>query len=216
MTRRIEAESNTIGVSGKILETLVVDDCEFDRRRIRRFSNQTKLPISLSEVSSLASLKEVVCQRHFDLILLDYHLADGDGFDGLDIIQNSPFQKNAGVIMVTGDGHTDTAVSAFRKGYHDYVSKGNLTSEIVRDAMLRTLNTVSELQYRNLSTEQFSSDVRKSVIQSLRGAESQEALKEMMSELTQKMRDDLKLEQDNALGGLFLFSEEDDQFNFNG
>ena len=73
-----------------------------------------------------------------DLIFLDIHLANGDGFEVLDSLKN----QNQNVIFVTG--HEEHAVKAFRSDAVDYLLKPICIEHLqnaVERVRLRTLNT---------------------------------------------------------------------------
>ena len=73
-----------------------------------------------------------------DLIFLDIHLANGDGFEVLDSLKN----QNQNVIFVTG--HEEHAVKAFRSDAVDYLLKPVCIEHLqnaVERVRLRTLNT---------------------------------------------------------------------------
>ena len=73
-----------------------------------------------------------------DLIFLDIHLANGDGFEVLDSLKN----QNQNVIFVTG--HEEHAVKAFRSDAVDYLLKPVCIEHLqnaVERVTLRTLNT---------------------------------------------------------------------------
>jgi two-component system LytT family response regulator len=59
----------------------------------------------------------IIDQHNPDLIFLDIHLANGDGFEVLDSLKN----QNQNVIFVTG--HEEHAVKAFRSDAVDYLLK---------------------------------------------------------------------------------------------
>ncbi|MEM6407708.1 MAG: response regulator [Pseudomonadota bacterium] len=122
-----------------IIEALLVDDNEFDRKHIKRMSVKSDLNIRVSEVSSISEMSKALHTRRFDLVLLDYNLQDGDGFDALQLVRENPLNNQTGIIMITGQNQTDIAVHAFRGGCHDFVSKNGLSSEKMKDAILRSL-----------------------------------------------------------------------------
>jgi len=78
---------------------------------------------------------------NFDIVTLDYKLADDDGLHLLEEITAS--RNHARVIMITGQGDEKTASHAFKAGASDYVVKDrNLASSIV-DAFQRALAETS-------------------------------------------------------------------------
>ncbi len=73
------------------------------------------------DIEVASSLKEafaVTCKKSFDVVLLDYILPDGSGFDLLDWLK-----RDSAVIMMTGQGSEQIAVESFRSGVMDYVVK---------------------------------------------------------------------------------------------
>lgn len=126
-----------------IIKTLLLDDSTFDRARIRRMSQNTRLMLDLREVCDMAELKQAVAQERFDLILIDYRLPQGDGLDVLAHIQKTGLNSGAATIMITGDGDMETAVTAMRNGCHDYLTKDTMTSDQLRFAMVGAMETAA-------------------------------------------------------------------------
>lgn len=83
--------------------------------------------ISWFEDSSkgLAALKSNV----HDVYLVDYHLDSKTGLDLLDEIQKSEIKKS--IILLTGKGNYETDVAAMNKGASDFLSKDQISSEVL-------------------------------------------------------------------------------------
>lgn len=128
----------------KLVKTLLLDDSTFDRARIRRMSQNTSLMVALTEVSSIAEMKEAVAREVFDLILIDYRLPQGDGLEVLAHIQASTLNSDVATIMITGNGDMETAVTAMRNGCHDFLTKEAMTAEQLRFAMVGAMEAAAE------------------------------------------------------------------------
>src|SRR5690606_20650554 len=70
---------------------------------------------------SIAGSIDALAKHRYDLILLDYRLGDGDGFEVLDYVFEKGLQIP--VIVMTGVSDVRTAVKAMRKGVYDYITK---------------------------------------------------------------------------------------------
>lgn len=82
--------------------------------------------------------------RAYDVILLDVNLPD---IDGIEVLKRLRAEKNdVPVIVMSGHGTIDTAVSATRLGAHDFLEK-----PIGTERLLLSLNRL--LQFQQLSTE---------------------------------------------------------------
>ena len=135
------------------IRALLLDDSNFDRARIRRLSNRTQLPIQLDEVGTIEELDHAVNSASYDLIMIDYRLPVGDGFTALETIQHNPLNKGAGTIMITGDGALDTAVTAMRRGCHDFLSKDAMTADQLKTAMMNAMTVATQRRDLALQAE---------------------------------------------------------------
>ena len=122
-----------------LINALILDDNKFDRRRLRRMSRDIGMPIFLDEVGSIDALREVLDEDNFDVIFLDYRLAEGDGLQALTIVQNHPAHANCPTIMLAGGDDPDIAVQALRMGCSDYLSKSQLTADGLRRAVVAAI-----------------------------------------------------------------------------
>ncbi|MEX3316776.1 response regulator [Sulfitobacter sp. PS-8MA] len=135
---------NPLGIevsSPRRIQALLLDDSSFDRQRIRRLGARiADLALALDEVGPLAELETASARRAYDVIFVDYCLAEGTGVQALERISNIARHHGAGRIMITGREDIGAAVEAMRKGCHDFLSKNAMSAEILRDAILNVIS----------------------------------------------------------------------------
>ena len=122
------------------ISVLVLDDDAFDRRRIRRLSERFRMEVDLSEVASLEELSRLIPSRSFDLILIDYNLREGCGFEALDIVRADPRHRRCPIIMVAGEERVSIAVDAMKLGFFDFVSKSDLSVDRLESAIATAIS----------------------------------------------------------------------------
>ncbi|MDX2163012.1 MAG: hybrid sensor histidine kinase/response regulator [bacterium] len=96
---------------------LLVEDDRIDQRALLRVIEREKLPYQCETVETVAQAGALLNARHFDVVLTDYKLGDGDAFDIIRIAHNTP------VIFITGLGSEELAVRAMKAGAYDYLTK---------------------------------------------------------------------------------------------
>lgn len=124
-----------------IIKALLLDDSTFDRARIRRISAKMNMAIHLDEVSSIVEMEQKLQEENYDLILLDYYLPTGDGLAAVERIKMIPQNRNAAMVMISGQAGMATAVTAMRRGCHDVLVKDGLTSEKLRQTVTDALQS---------------------------------------------------------------------------
>lgn len=128
------------------VRALLLDDSNFDRARIRRLSQRTGLSIELDEVGSIAELDMAVAKQRYDLIMIDYRLPVGDGMQALNHVLQSPRNRDAGKIMITGDNAQETAVKAMRGGCHDFLTKETIDAAVLTHSMVNAITLARQRQ----------------------------------------------------------------------
>jgi len=98
---------------------LLVEDDELDQAAFVRMVKENGLPYDLTMACSVAKATEVLRSERFDVVLADYMLNDGTGFELLGSVTDTP------VIFVTGAGDEEVAMKAYRAGAYDYLVKDN-------------------------------------------------------------------------------------------
>jgi DNA-binding NtrC family response regulator len=118
---------------------LIVEDDLVVRNLLQSIFNRHKLPVTCAD--SLASAQAHLAREPFDLMMLDLRLPDGDGLKFLEQVNTLP--ERPLVVMVTGYGSIESAVSCMRAGAFDYVLKPFSPSQI--DVILKKAQTYRQL-----------------------------------------------------------------------
>ena len=122
---------------GSVVRILVVDDEPHIRTMLgTTLSRQGYEPVL---ASSRTEATELLDRQDFDLVLSDIVLRDGTGISLLDRVRIH--HPEVPVVMVTAIQDVSVAITAMRKGAHDYLIK-----PFERDALLTTVR--SALDYR--------------------------------------------------------------------
>jgi CheY-like chemotaxis protein len=112
-------------------DVLVLDDSEFDRRRLARAIARAPFPCTVTEVEDLAALGHALNAKAFDVILIDYALADGDGLQALERCKSSQSNRHALFVMVTGNDSSSLAVDALKGGFDEYLAKDDIDHSVL-------------------------------------------------------------------------------------
>jgi PAS domain S-box-containing protein len=122
------------------LKILIVEDDIVDRKLLQRLLSQSTLSISdIKSAECLDTALGFLDKEHFDIVFLDLGLPDSQGLDSFTAIHAKT--PNVPVIVLSGLGDEETAVTAVKKGVQDYFVKGqvegNLLTRAVRYAIER-------------------------------------------------------------------------------
>jgi|GEM_PF-2946484 len=89
------------------LNVLILDDCSFDRLRIKREIAQSGIAAKIDEISCLCQLSGALNSTIYDVAIIDYYLPDGTGDDALDILLADDANKDAKLLLVSGNRWLD-------------------------------------------------------------------------------------------------------------
>jgi len=116
------------------LNLLVVDDDDVDRERVLRLLTRSTLSVHAMEAASSADALRLVREHEFDCVVLDNQLGDAYGAELLPALHRAALQ-DCPIIMVTGAGNEALAVQALRGGAADYLTKFQLSAEVLSNAI---------------------------------------------------------------------------------
>lgn len=103
------------------IRLLLVDDNPDDRALAIRALRREFPGIEAAEIHDEESLHAALSRFRFDLAIVDYQLLWSNGLDVFPRIRE--FAPDCPVIMFTGTGNEEVAVSALKAGFDDYVLK---------------------------------------------------------------------------------------------
>lgn len=105
----------------KLKHILIVEDDITFSMILARYLDKNNF--STTAINSIGKLKEIsnASSDNFDLILLDYHLPDGNAMNVLEYLRNIGWTTP--VLIMTSIIDVKTAVQAIKKGAKDYITK---------------------------------------------------------------------------------------------
>ena len=98
-------------------KVLLIEDDKIDQMAFTRLIHEESLAYNCVMTDAVSQAKEILSEQDFDVIIADYLLKDGTGFDILEIVRDTP------VIFATGAGNEKLAVKAIKAGAYDYLIK---------------------------------------------------------------------------------------------
>lgn len=100
---------------------LIIEDEEAIRRVLIKILSEENASYELFEASDGVSGLNMVKNNNFDLILCDIKMPKMDGVEVLENIKK--IKEQIPIVMISGHGDLETAVSTMRLGAYDYISK---------------------------------------------------------------------------------------------
>lgn len=142
---------------------LIVDD---DKLNLMTAHKILEPYFTVTSLETGADALEYVNHHFVDLILLDIHMPQMDGFQVIEILKANENTKHIPVIFLTADSDSDAELSGFKAGAMDFIRK-----PFVPDIMLERINRVLELdklqQYLQKEVQRNSSKVEKLSLQTM-------------------------------------------------
>ena len=122
---------------------LIVDDSEIDRALYTRYLNSdVTTRYQILEAETVQKALEIWQAQHFDVILINFHLPDGNGLELLEAMGKKYLAKPP-VIILTGQGDERTAVNVMKKGAADYLIKQDITDISLCESVHNLLNVTA-------------------------------------------------------------------------
>lgn len=114
------------------IHALIVDDDDVDREKLVRLLRHGPRRVCIVEAASRAEALQLIRRpaTHFDIVFLDFGLADGDGRDLVPTIHQE-LDPDCPIVAVTGNGDEQIAAAAIKSGMTEFLTKKTLSPERV-------------------------------------------------------------------------------------
>ena len=135
---------------------LIIEDEEAIRRVLMKILSEENSNYQLFEASDGLSGIEMVKKDDFDLVLCDIKMPKMDGVEVLEAAKK--LKPEIPMVMISGHGDLETAVSTMRLGAFDYISKPpdlNRLLNTVRNALDRKALVKENKQLKKRISKQY-------------------------------------------------------------
>ncbi len=160
----------------KVFRVLIIEDSPEDAATFQRFlekgSDAFRCRHAATAEAGLTALREEAT----DCLLLDYNLPDLNGLEVLAVLQSNA-QLLLPVIMLTGSGDEQVAVSALKAGALDYLIKDTLSAEQLRRTVVNAVERWKLMQ--NLDKERLELAQQNAILK-----QTEAALRESQNQLS--------------------------------
>jgi DNA-binding response OmpR family regulator/DNA-directed RNA polymerase subunit RPC12/RpoP len=121
-------------LSDRVYHVLMVEDNPNHYKILQRFINKSGKPIEVDLVPSAHEFFNVFLAKNYDLIMLDYNLAQ---YTGLSILKKlNELDVITPIIMVTQQKDPEVAINAMKLGAVDYIIKSKENFEHLPDKII--------------------------------------------------------------------------------
>jgi signal transduction histidine kinase/CheY-like chemotaxis protein len=123
---------------------LIVDDSIEDRETYRRFLQRDLTNQYDIQITSYAREGLEFCRAQLpDVILLDFLLPDLNGIEFVNaLLELTTDRQLPAILVLTGQGSEEVAVTLMKQGVQDYVSKNKLTQSSLQSLVQRLLENI--------------------------------------------------------------------------
>jgi two-component system sensor histidine kinase UhpB len=106
------------------IHILHLEDSEIDHQLVALMLRKHSLAFEMERVETLEAFGQQLAERHFDVIVADYHLAGFNALDAWALFQQQP--QRPPFILLSGAIGEAAAVEAIRLGFSDYLLKDHI------------------------------------------------------------------------------------------
>ena len=96
---------------------LLAEDDKLDQKAFMRMVVDDEISYDCTIAGFVSEAQSILASDTFDIVVSDYNLGDGTGFEILNAVKDAPF------ILVTGTGDEEVATKAWKAGAYDYLIK---------------------------------------------------------------------------------------------
>lgn len=113
---------------------LIIEDNTVDQIFLKEHLSETNLNIiEIVSTDTIEGAVELLQQRDFSLLFLDWHLPDSEGLNSLDVL--TKVKPKVPVIVVSGMKDKALSLKAITQGAQDFLTKSDFSSQVLEKAV---------------------------------------------------------------------------------
>lgn len=134
----------TADIVAEGLRILILDDSDFDLRRVSRMISEIRSDVFIKGIKTLEEFEEAFRSEVFDLCLIDHSLGGGKtSSDAMEIIKTSVIASHTPAVLVTGVSDDTILIEAVRHGFVSYLDKSAMTVSALKTVITEALDEVA-------------------------------------------------------------------------
>ena len=139
-------------MSEQTIRILLIEDNPGDRRLIEEaFKEVSDTPVEIEWTDRLSSGIDIIQGKFIDAVLLDLSLPDSTGLDTFKTLHEKI--PSIPIVVLTGLDNKEMATNAVKAGAQDYLLKGNLSGNLLLQAVRYAIERYSLIQNLKASKE---------------------------------------------------------------
>ena len=126
------------------LRILILDDSDFDLRRVSRMISEIRSDVEITATKPLDEFASAFKSGAYDLCLIDHSLGNGKtSTDAISIIKSSATAADTPAVLVTGMSDDAVIIEAVQLGFVSYLQKGSMTVSALKTVITEALDEVA-------------------------------------------------------------------------
>ncbi|MEM7596747.1 MAG: response regulator [Pseudomonadota bacterium] len=126
------------------LRILILDDSDFDLRRVSRMISEIRSDVEITATKTLDEFASAFKSGAYDLCLIDHSLGNGKtSTDAISIIKSSATAADTPAVLVTGMSDDAVIIEAVQLGFVSYLQKGSMTVSALKTVITEALDEVA-------------------------------------------------------------------------
>ncbi|MEO0370832.1 MAG: response regulator [Pseudomonadota bacterium] len=137
----------TADIVAEGLRILILDDSDFDLRRVSRMISEIRSNVFIKATKTLEEFEEAFKTDVYSLCLIDHSLGNGKtSSDAMDIIKSSVLSSETPAVLITGMSDDTILIEAVRHGFVSYLDKAQMTVAGLKTVITEALDEVALTQ----------------------------------------------------------------------
>ncbi len=135
------------------MNILIVDSDKKDREKLKRILKSGRSRCVVDEATTVDEGLAVFNKKHYDIVLLDFHMPNRDGIEMLLELRNEKRSDSTALIVTSKEENETLALNCLHAGAHDFIAKEDITWARIRRAVTNA-STRHDLENKLLESYQ--------------------------------------------------------------